>query len=108
MIRSKLPQVGMTIFTRMTQLANQYEAHNLSQGFPEFDVPSGLMNLVERHIRAGHNQYAPMQGVAALREQISRKVSALYNASIDPETEITITSGATEALYAAITAVVTK
>lgn len=106
MIRSKLPQVGVTIFTRMTQLANQHGAHNLSQGFPEFDVPSGLMDLVEKHMRAGNNQYAPMQGVPTLREQIALKVSELYGASVDPETEVTVTSGATEALYAAISAVV--
>jgi len=106
MIRSKLPQVGVTIFTRMTQLANQHGAHNLSQGFPEFDVPFGLMDLVEKHMRAGNNQYAPMQGVATLREQIALKATELYGARVDPETEVTVTSGATEALYAAVTAVV--
>ncbi len=106
MIRSKLPQVGVTIFTRMTQLANQHGAHNLSQGFPEFDVPSGLMDLVEKHMRAGNNQYAPMQGVATLREQIALKATELHGARVDPETEVTVTSGATEALYAAVTAVV--
>jgi methionine aminotransferase len=90
----------------MTQLANQHGAHNLSQGFPEFDAPSGLMDLVEKHMRAGNNQYAPMQGVSPLREQIAHKVTELYGASVDPETEITVTSGATEALFAAITAVV--
>ncbi len=105
-VRSKLPQVGVTIFTRMTQLANQHGAHNLSQGFPEFDVPPGLMDFVEKHMRAGNNQYAPMQGVSTLREQIAIKVSELYGAGVDPETEVTVTSGATEALYAAISAVV--
>jgi methionine aminotransferase len=105
-LRSKLPQVGVTIFTTMTQLANQHGACNLSQGFPDFDVPSGLMELVEKHMRAGHNQYAPMQGVALLREKIAEKVFDLYGARVDPETDITVTSGATEALFAAITAVV--
>ena len=105
-LRSKLPQVGVTIFTTMTQLANQHGACNLSQGFPDFDVPSGLMELVEKHMRDGHNQYAPMQGVALLREKIAEKVFDLYGARVDPETDITVTSGATEALFAAITAVV--
>lgn len=105
-LRSKLPEVGVTIFTAMTQLANEHGACNLSQGFPDFDVPSGLMELVEKHMRAGHNQYAPMQGVALLRERIAEKVFDLYGARVDPETDITVTSGATEALFAAITAVV--
>jgi methionine aminotransferase len=106
MLQSKLPQVGVTIFTRMTQLANKYHAYNLSQGFPEFDVPSELMDLVEKYVRTGNNQYAPMQGVYELREQIAKKAMKLYGAEIDPDEEVTITSGATEALYAAITAVV--
>ena len=105
-LRSKLPEVGVTIFTAMTQLANEHGACNLSQGFPDFDAPSGLMELVEKHMRAGHNQYAPMQGVALLRERIAEKVFDLYGARVDPETDITVTSGATEALFAAITAVV--
>ncbi|MFZ0613149.1 MAG: methionine aminotransferase [Desulfobacterales bacterium] len=105
-LRSKLPEVGVTIFTAMTQLANEHGACNLSQGFPDFNVPSGLVELVERHMRAGHNQYAPMQGAALLRERIAAKALDLYGARVDPETEITVTSGATEALFAAITAVV--
>ncbi|MDZ7581536.1 MAG: methionine aminotransferase [Deltaproteobacteria bacterium] len=105
-LRSKLPQVGVTIFTAMSQLAVQHGAFNLSQGFPDFDVPSALVTLVEKHMRAGHNQYAPMQGVALLRERIAEKVYELYDARVDPETDITVTSGATEALFAAITAVV--
>jgi methionine aminotransferase len=105
-LRSKLPEVGVTIFTTMTQLANEHGACNLSQGFPDFDVPSGLMELVEKHMRAGHNQYAPMQGVALLRERIAEKVFDLYGARVNPETDVTVTSGATEALFAAITAVV--
>jgi methionine aminotransferase len=107
-IPSKLPQVGVTIFTIMSALANDHDAINLSQGFPDFDVSPDLLTLVEKYMRAGYNQYAPMQGVPVLREKISEKVQELYNASYDPESEITVTSGATEALYAAITAVVKK
>ena len=105
-IQSKLPDVGVTIFTIMSKLANDHHAINLSQGFPDFDVHPDLLALVDNYMRSGHNQYAPMQGVAALRERIAEKVLALYNASYDPELEITVTSGGTEALFAAISAVV--
>ncbi len=105
-IESKLPDVGMTIFSVMTKLANDNNAINLSQGFPDFDVPAELVDLVEKYMRTGHNQYAPMQGVLMLREKIAKKTQELYNATYDPATEITVTSGATEALFAAITAVV--
>jgi methionine aminotransferase len=105
-IESKLPDVGVTIFTIMSKLANDHRAINLSQGFPDFDVHPDLLALVDNYMRSGHNQYAPMQGVAALRERIAEKVLALYNASYDPELEITVTSGGTEALFAAISAVV--
>ena len=105
-IQSKLPDVGVTIFTIMSKLANDHHAINLSQGFPDFDVHPDLLALVGNYMRSGHNQYAPMQGVAALRDQIAEKVLALYNASYDPESEITVTSGGTEALFAAISAVV--
>ena len=105
-ITSKLPDVGTTIFTIMSTLANEYGAINLSQGFPDFDTPSELIDLVTKHMRSGRNQYAPMQGVEKLREQIAKKVADLYGNPVDPGTEITVTSGATEALYAAITAVV--
>mgnify|MGYP003731230771 CR=1 FL=1 len=103
---SKLPEVGATIFSEMTQLAQECGAINLSQGFPDFDPDPELQELVARFMRAGHNQYAPMPGVPALRERIAAKTLALYGAAYDPETEITVTTGATEALYAAITAVV--
>jgi methionine aminotransferase len=103
---SKLPDVGLTIFARMTQLANQHGAVNLSQGFPDFSPPAALIRLVEQAMRAGHNQYAPTHGVAELREAIAAKVRLTSGADYDPETEITVTSGATEALFAAITAVV--
>jgi methionine aminotransferase len=96
----------VTIFATMTQLANETGACNLSQGFPDFDAPSELVALVERHMRAGHNQYAPMQGVALLRARIAEKAADLYGARVDPDSEITVTSGATEALFAALTAVV--
>jgi len=105
-IQSKLPDVGVTIFTIMSKLANDHHAINLSQGFPDFDVHPDLVALVENYMRSGHNQYAPMQGVASLRRRIAEKVLALYNASYDPESEITVTSGGTEALFAAISAVV--
>ncbi len=105
-IQSKLPDVGVTIFTIMSKLANDHGAINLSQGFPDFDVHPDLVALVENYMRSGHNQYAPMQGVQPLRERISEKVFELYDAAYDPESEITVTSGATEALFAAISAVV--
>ena len=104
--KSKLPNLALTIFSEMTQLANEHDAINLSQGFPDFDVNSELIDLVGKYMRAGNNQYAPMQGVLELRERIAQKVHELYGARYDPATEITVTSGATEALYAVITAVV--
>lgn len=105
-IQSKLPAVGVTIFTVMSRLANERGAINLSQGFPDFDVDPELFDLVGRYMREGNNQYAPMQGVMALRERISEKVKELYGAAYSPAEEITVTSGGTEALFAAITAVV--
>lgn len=103
---SKLPDVGTTIFTIMSKLAADHQAINLSQGFPDFDAHPDLIELVGDAMRRGLNQYAPMQGVADLRGEISKKVEILYGARIDPDTDITVTSGATEALFAAITAVV--
>jgi len=105
-LESKLPDVGVTIFTVMTKLANDHRAYNLSQGFPDFNAPAELIACVEKHMRAGNNQYAPMQGVPLLRERIAEKAKNIYGAAIDPETEITVTAGATEALFAAITAAV--
>jgi methionine aminotransferase len=105
-IRSKLPDVGLTIFTEMTNLASAHGAINLSQGFPDFDTHPELKELIAKYVRAGCNQYAPMPGVPALRERISEKVTDLYGAAYDPEAEITITTGATEALFCAIAAVV--
>ncbi|AXO87177.1 pyridoxal phosphate-dependent aminotransferase [Pseudomonas parafulva] len=106
MIRSKLPNVGTTIFTRMSQLAAQTGALNLSQGFPDFDAPPALLEAVSRHVSAGHNQYAPMTGLPVLREQVAAKIARLYGVQVDAEQEITITPGATEAIFCAIQAVI--
>jgi len=103
---SKLPNVGVTIFTVMSKLANDSGAINLSQGFPDFDVSAELRELVTKYMALGHNQYAPMQGIPSLRQRICEKTKELYGASYDPDTEITVTSGATEALFSAITCVV--
>ena len=105
-VQSKLPDVGTTIFTVMSQLATEHGAINLSQGFPDFPAPAGLLDRVTHHLRAGHNQYAPMSGLPALRGQIARKTLALYGRSVDPDSDVTVTSGATEALFCAIEAVV--
>ena len=102
---SKLPDVGTTIFTVMSALASEQGALNLSQGFPDFDGPEALLQAVNSHMRSGQNQYPPMAGVAALREAIAAKVSDLYGLACDADTEITVTAGATEALFCAIAAV---
>ncbi len=105
-IKSKLPNVGTTIFTTMSALANQHQAINLSQGFPNFDCSERLKKLVFQYMEKGYNQYAPMAGVPDLRYQIAQKVKKLYEADIDPNTEITITAGATQALFTALAAFV--
>lgn len=105
-IRSKLPDIGTTIFTLMSELAREQNALNLSQGFPDFDCPPPLLEAVQHYLTHGHNQYAPMMGVTALREAICGKVEDLYGRSLDPVTEVTVTSGATEALFCAIAALV--
>ncbi len=105
-ITSKLPDVGTNIFTVMSAMAAKNGVVNLSQGFPDFDTPPALIDRVLAHMQAGRNQYAPMQGVALLRERIAAKVADLYGNPVDPDREITVTSGATEALFAAITAVI--
>ncbi len=104
--QTKLPKVGTTIFTVMSQLAAEHGAVNLGQGFPDFAVPSRLVDELDAALRAGHNQYAPMTGVAPLRQAIAEKVLRCYGRQVDPDTEITVTSGATEALFNAIHAVV--
>lgn len=101
-IVSKLPEVGTTIFSIMSSMAAQYDAINLSQGYPDFDVPSELAERLNHYTVSGYNQYPPMHGVAYLREQIARKVNELYAVSANADSEITITSGATEALFVAI------
>lgn len=106
MLNNKLPGKGTTIFTVMSQLAQQHQAINLSQGFPDFDGPPQLRERVSWHMAHGHNQYAPLAGVMELREQVANKVLDLYARQTDPLFEVTITPGATEAIYCAITAVV--
>jgi methionine aminotransferase len=103
---SKLPQTGTTIFTVMSALANELDAINLSQGFPDYDCSPELIELVNKAMKAGHNQYAPMAGVMALRERIAEKTEKLYGAVYNPETEITITAGGTQAIFTAISAVI--
>ncbi|HGY54711.1 MAG TPA: aminotransferase class I/II-fold pyridoxal phosphate-dependent enzyme [Caldithrix abyssi] len=105
-IKSKMPQQGLSIFAVMTGLANEHGAINLSQGFPDFDCHPELVELVHKYMKEGHNQYAPMPGVPQLREALAAKMEQDYGMRYHPDTEITITSGATEALYAAITAIV--
>jgi len=105
---SKLPDVQTTIFTVMSELARQEGALNLSQGFPDFDGPAYLLERVQHHLRHGQNQYAPMMGVPSLRAAIAVKVRDLYGCAVDPDREITVTSGATEALFCAIAAIVNR
>ena len=103
---SKLPALGTTIFTQMSTLAQQHNAINLSQGFPNFDGPSYLQERLAYHVSQGANQYAPMTGAQPLREAIADKTAAIYGYRPDVNSDITVTAGATEALYAAITALV--
>src|SRR5262245_39582476 len=105
-IISKLPSAGTTIFTVMSALANECKAINLSQGFPDFPTHEELIDTVYRYMKAGYNQYAPMPGILPLREVISEKVEELYGRSYSPETEITVTSGGTQAIFTAITCMV--
>jgi methionine aminotransferase len=103
---SKLPDVGTTIFTTMSALAQTHGAINLSQGFPDFDGPPELLERVNYYLTHGFNQYPPMMGVAPLRHAIAAKVKDLYALKCDPDKEITVTAGATEALFCAIASVV--
>ena len=105
-VESKLPSTGVSIFAVMSRLAEEHSAINLSQGFPDFDCDPDLVEAVARQMRAGHNQYPPMPGVFSLREALSRKIERLYGRRYDPATEITITSGATEGIFSALTALV--
>jgi len=106
MITSKLPTVGTTIFTTMSQLAAETGALNLSQGFPDFNGPQGLLDAVGKHVAAGHNQYSPMTGLPALRQQVAAKIARSYGVTVNPDTEVTITPGATAAIFCAIQAVI--
>jgi methionine aminotransferase len=105
-IETKLPKVGTTIFSVMSHLALQHKAVNLGQGFPDFEPPQALRDAVSRAMANGLNQYAPGIGTAALREQIAIKTERLYGHKVSADSDITVTSGATEALFAAIAAVV--
>jgi methionine aminotransferase len=105
-ISSKLPSTGVSIFAVMSRLAAEHGAINLSQGFPDFDCAPELVDAVARAMRAGHNQYPPMPGVLALREALAMKIERLYGRRYDPATEITVTSGATAAIFSSITAFV--
>lgn len=103
---SRLPQVGTTVFTQMSQLALEHDAVNLGQGFPDFACDPKLVDLVAEAMRAGHNQYAPMTGMPVLRQAIAAKIEATYGHRYDANTEITITVGASQAIHTAILAVV--
>ncbi|AOG24375.1 pyridoxal phosphate-dependent aminotransferase [Acidovorax sp. RAC01] len=103
---SKLPHVGTTIFTVMSALATEHKAVNLGQGFPDFECDPALVDAVTAAMKAGHNQYPPMPGVPALREAVARKIEALHGRAYNPNTEITITAGATQAIITAILAIV--
>ncbi len=101
-IETRLPKVGTTIFTVMSQLALEHKAINLGQGFPDFEPPQKLRDALTRAMNEGRNQYAPMSGIPKLREQVALQVDRLYGRRISPDTEVTVTSGATEAIFAAI------
>lgn len=105
-MRSKLPDIGTTIFTVMSRMAQEHGAINLSQGFPDFDCPARLRELVAHYLNDRRNQYPPMTGIPALREQIAAKVLDHYGCMADMDQEVTVTSGATEALFDAIQATV--
>ncbi len=107
-LTSKLSNVKTSIFTVMSKMSNEHNAINLSQGFPDFNCPDELIELVHHYQKKGFNQYAPMQGVLALRNEISKKIEKLHGRLYDPETEITITAGATQALFTAISCLVNK
>ncbi len=103
---SKLPSLGTTIFTVMSKMAQEFDAINLSQGFPDFEPPEALIEAFRYRLSAGHHQYPPMHGIPALRTQIQKKVARYHQVFVDPETEVTITSGATEAIFVTVQALV--
>src|SRR5579871_1819474 len=104
--RSKLPRVGTTIFTVMSRRARELNAINLGQGFPDYDIDPRLSELVYEAMRSGFNQYAPMPGLPELREAIAAKLARSYGAQFDPELELTVTLGATEAIFSTVQALV--
>lgn len=106
MIHSKLPGISQSIFAVMTKMANDFNAINLSQGFPDFNCPESLIELVRDYSLKGYNQYAPMPGVLKLREAIASKVARFYDHKCDPDLNVTVTAGATQALFTAILALV--
>ncbi len=106
MIRSKDPNIKTSIFAVMSKTAKEYNAVNLSQGFPDFGVSEDLISLVNKYMKAGFNQYAPMPGVPVLREKIAEKIQKLYNYKYNPETEITVTAGGTQALHSTISTII--
>lgn len=105
-LHSKLPEVGTTIFTIMSKLASDHGAINLSQGFPGFDCDPYLLELVYKYMKEGKNQYAPMSGIPELRESLAVKTQKTYGVEYNAETEVTIVSGATDAIYSAVTAII--
>ncbi len=104
-IQSKLPNVGTTIFTVMSVLANEHRAINLGQGFPDYNMSEELIGLVNKAMSSGYNQYVHMNGLPALREQLAEKIKSLYSAKVNADTEITITPGGTYAIYTALTTI---
>jgi len=104
-IHSKLPNVGTTIFTVMSALATEYNAVNLGQGFPDYNMSEDLISLVHEAMKNGFNQYVPMQGHLPLREALSEKIKFLYKTAVNPDTQITITPGGTYAIYTALTTI---
>ncbi|GAB1445145.1 hypothetical protein MASR2M41_08110 [Flammeovirgaceae bacterium] len=105
-IHSRLPDVGTSIFAVMSKMAQEHGAINLSQGFPDFKVSEKLIELVHQQMKDGYNQYAPMPGVPSLRQTIANVIFQSYKHKVDPDTDITITAGGTEAIFATITGLV--
>ena len=105
-VSSRLPHAGTSIFAVMSGLANEVGAINLSQGFPDFPISEDLIELVNKYMHKGFNQYAPMPGVPALREAITAKAFDTFGITYDPQTEVTVTAGATEAIFCVITAMI--
>src|SRR4051812_2016794 len=104
-LQSKLPEVGTTIFTVMSQLALEHQAVNLGQGFPDFEMSAELTSLVNTAMQKGYNQYTHMNGWPLLRQRLAEKAAKLYGAAIDPDTQITVTPGGTYAIYTSLTTV---